>query len=482
MTATSEPHQVLHGRYHLLCQLGQGGMGSVWLAEDRRLKRAVALKELVPHSGGLDLQESRARALVEARAMARVRHPAIVRIHDLFFTGDDPWIVMEYINGRSLADKIADGLLDERKVAAIGLMVLQGLRAVHAAGVVHRDVKPANILVAEDDSIFLVDFGIAKIAGDMALTGQSKMLGTIEFMAPERILGVPARPAADLWSLGVTMFFALEGRSPFLRQGERGHEATMAAILHGDPPRPVVKGRLADVVLQLLRKESPQRPDAAEVERVLTSILAGPASAARASSPTSARSHAATQPSRLPDEPPRDPLSARELAAAVEIVSNSGTDSAAAVLLAMPDEHAAQVLARSAPRVAGELLQAMAVTRPRKAGAILQILAVGLAGRAVNYLSPGTAASILATMSVKAAVRILSQADPRTVAGVLTELPCEVSAQLVRAMPRTRAVAVLGFVKPVTVAAVMQAAPDDHNGKLLSQLSPSFRTLVLSHM
>jgi eukaryotic-like serine/threonine-protein kinase len=482
MTATSEPHRVLHGRYHLLRQLGQGGMGSVWLAEDQLLERAVALKELVPRLEGLDRAESRARSLVEARAMARVRHPAIVRIHDLFFAGDEPWIVMEYIRGCSLAEKIADGPLHEREMAAIGRPVLHGLRAVHAAGVVHRDVKPANIQVADDGSIFLVDFGIAKIAGDMALTGQSKMLGTIEFMAPERILGDPAGPAADLWSLGVTLFFALEGYSPFLRQGERGQEATMAAILHDDPPRPAVKGRLADVVRQLLRREPSRRPDAAEVERVLTSILAAPASAPRTPSSPLMPSHPVTQPAHLPDRPPRNPLSGRELAAAVEIVSHSGPDSATAMLLAMPDEHAAQILARSVPRVTGELLQAMAVTRPKKAGSILQILAASLAGRAVNYLSPATAASILAEMSAQEAVRILSQADVRTAAGVVMELPSNVSAQMVKAMPPTRAVAVLGYVNPVTVAAVLQAAPHDLDGKLLNQLSPPFRTLVLHHM
>ena len=189
----SSEDQVLDGRFQLLSRLGAGGMGSVWLAEDRTLRRTVALKELVPHVSTLNLTESRERALVEARAMARVNHPAIVGIHDLFFTGADPWIVMEYIRGRSLAAIIRDQSLDERAIAAIGLRILSGLHAVHDARIVHRDVKPENIVVGADDRIVLVDFGIAKISGDMRLTARSTVLGTTEYMAPERILGDPGR-------------------------------------------------------------------------------------------------------------------------------------------------------------------------------------------------------------------------------------------------------------------------------------------------
>src|SRR5258708_17377308 len=175
---------LLHGRYRLLSALGQGGMGSVSLAEDLLLDREVALKELVKRDGGGDVTERRIRAVREARAMARVRHPAIVRIHDLFFVPEqrdapshrpaprrdhrdpwlsaedrDPWIVMEYIDGRQLSALIGDRQLAEPEIAKIGLAGLSGLRAVHRARVVHRDVKPANILVAKDGSVFLVDIG-----------------------------------------------------------------------------------------------------------------------------------------------------------------------------------------------------------------------------------------------------------------------------------------------------------------------------------
>lgn len=218
--APPEP-RVVNGRYRLAYKLGDGGMGSVWLADDTLLDRSVALKELIQRGAPNNLEERRMRALQEARAMARVRHPAIVPIHDVFFIDDDPWIVMEYIKGQSLHDIIRERTLDERTIAKIGLQVLRGLMAVHRAGVVHRDVKPMNILVA-DDSVFLVDFGIARITGDASLTGQS-IVGTPDFLAPERFkAGYKVGPPADIWALGVTFFYALEGYSPFWRDSERG--------------------------------------------------------------------------------------------------------------------------------------------------------------------------------------------------------------------------------------------------------------------
>jgi Protein kinase domain/MgtE intracellular N domain len=268
---------LLNKRFRLVYKLGAGGMGSVWLAEDQLLERSVALKELIPHAGATDLPERRARALQEARAMARVRHQAIVPIHDVFFIDDDPWIVMEYISGRSLHDIIKQQTLDERSIARIGLQVLRGLVAVHRANVVHRDVKPTNILVADDDSIFLVDFGIARIAGDASLTGQS-IVGTLDFLAPERFrAGYLVGPPADIWALGVTFYYALEGHYPFWRDSERGWEATMMAILNEAPRAPACHGRLADITLQMLEKDPGRRADTEDVLAVLEDILgAGP--------------------------------------------------------------------------------------------------------------------------------------------------------------------------------------------------------------
>jgi eukaryotic-like serine/threonine-protein kinase len=264
---------LLNERFRLVYKLGAGGMGSVWLAEDQLLERSVALKELIPHAGATDLPERRARALQEARAMARVRHQAIVPIHDVFFIDDDPWIVMEYISGRSLHDIIKQQTLDERSIARIGLQVLRGLVAVHRANVVHRDVKPTNILVADDDSIFLVDFGIARIAGDASLTGQS-IVGTLDFLAPERFrAGYTVGPPADIWALGVTFYYALEGYYPFWRDSERGWEATMMAILNEAPRTPTCRGRLADITLRMLQKDPTRRADTEDVLAVLEDIL-----------------------------------------------------------------------------------------------------------------------------------------------------------------------------------------------------------------
>jgi eukaryotic-like serine/threonine-protein kinase len=268
--------RVLNGRYRLVYQLGVGGMGSVWLADDQLLERSVALKELLPRAGLADLPGRRARAVQEARAMARVRHPGIVPIHDVFFIDGDPWIVMDYISGRSLSDMIKQQTLDERSIARIGLHVLRGLVAVHRAGVVHRDVKPANILVADDGSIFLVDFGIARIAGDTSLTGQS-IVGTPDFLAPERLrAGYDVGPPADIWGLGVTFYYALEGYSPFWRESESGWQAILLAILNERPQRPAHGGALADITLRMLHKDSEHRANADQVLAVLESIIGAP--------------------------------------------------------------------------------------------------------------------------------------------------------------------------------------------------------------
>jgi serine/threonine protein kinase len=267
---------VLNGRYRLVYQLGAGGMGSVWLADDQLLERSVALKELLPETGQAGQPARRARAVQEARAMARVRHPAIVPIHDVFFIKEDPWIVMDYISGRSLSDMIKQGTLDERSIARIGLSVLRGLAAVHRAGVVHRDVKPANILVADDGSIFLVDFGIARIAGDTSLTGQS-IVGTPDFLAPERLReGHRVGPAADIWALGVTFYLALEGYSPFWRESESGWQAILLAILSESPRPPAHGGPLADITLRMLSKDPERRANADQILAVLESIVQVP--------------------------------------------------------------------------------------------------------------------------------------------------------------------------------------------------------------
>jgi len=501
---TSE-RQILNDRYRVLSSLGTGGMGSVWLAEDQLLERRVALKELIPYPYSADLAESRARALVEARAMARVRHRAIVRIHDFFFEGDDPWIVMEYISGRSLAEMIRAGRLDERTIAAIGLSVVQGLRFVHAAGIVHRDVKPANILVDADRSVVLVDFGIAKIAGDIPLTGQSKILGTIEFMAPERLLGRSAKPPSDLWSLGATLYYALEGHSPFAgREGELSLQAIITAILNDKPPSPLSGGPLASLLLRLLSKNPVERPDVAEITAVLEAILRTKPGLPGKSRATSSRlppsletvgkpsmlaigtrqyTRAGTPQIRWDSERVDDrELSRREMADAIRGADKPYADSGAESLLGQSDVKAAQILAGCSLNVAAELLEGITAKQARRAGTILQILSAGRAGKILDYLSPEVAAAVVAAMPIDDAVRILSRSDARTVADVVMELPSHRSGQLIEAMPGGRAVAVLSHARPATVAATLTVIKSDLSSKLLTGFGPDFRALVLRHM
>src|ERR1700683_4850764 len=415
--AISKP-PVLHDRYQLLKRLGSGGMGSVWLADALVLERQVALKELLRHDAS-DQHQLKERALREARALARVRHPAIVPIHDVFSANGEPWIVMEYIRGKSLAAMIKEHRLDERSAAAIGLAVLNGLRAAHRAGVVHRDVKPSTILVADDNSVFLVDFGIAKIAGDAAMTGDSRVLGTTEYIAPERLLGQGVTPASDLWSLGVTLFCALEGYSPFSRQGAHSPEATIAAVLRDDPPSMRAAGTLADLVPRLLRKEPARRPMSNAVAEILTSVLAPPSPTASAKPagrrrPEQPTTLQLTRPYQAPPRPrvapPPDPPRPRryqELA----VLTEADPDNGAAMLIRMPEEQAATVLAARPARSASKVLQVMAASKPDTVGRILQMTSSSWSGRALSYLRTESAASVLATMPAGGAARILNAAD-----------------------------------------------------------------------
>lgn len=493
---------ILQDRYRLVHKLGTGGMGSVWLAEDDWLERTVALKQLIQHVEGTDLNERRARALQEARAMARIRHPAIVSIHDVFFDKGDPWIVMEYIGGRSLDTIIKEAnragrQLEEPAIASIGLPVARGLSAAHRADVVHRDVKPANILVADDESIFLVDFGIARITGDVSLTGKHTVLGTMEFLAPERLRGEAAWAAADLWSLGVTLFYALEGYSPFAPDGGTAHHEVLSAILRGRPPAPVRQGPLADVILRLLDKDPATRAGADELADVLQPIAtrgkpAGPdrgtstrpgtptqpmAQAGRPAPPRSARA-----PGRPAPRPAEIKRAAPALAEAREMIMSVSSDTGAAMLLAMPDDHAAKILAGYPPHVCCELLQGITAARPGKAGAIVRMLLTADASRIVGYLKPDTAAGLLVMMPADEAERIISLIGVRTAAGIISKMPLGASVPLIKAMPVDRAAEVLAYVRPAVVAELLLAIPYGVKGGVLQQFKPAFRAQVLRYL
>jgi serine/threonine protein kinase len=200
------------GRYRLIEPLGVGGMGRVWRARDEILSRDVAVKEIIPPEELLARERDgiRRRTLREARAAARLSHPNVVRVYDVFEADDRPWIVMEYVPSRSLMEVLAeDGPLSPERAAAIGLGVLAALRAAHRAGVMHRDVKPSNVLLGDDGRVVLTDFGIATVEGDSTVTRTGLVLGSPAYISPERAREGLAGPASDLWSLGATLYAAV---------------------------------------------------------------------------------------------------------------------------------------------------------------------------------------------------------------------------------------------------------------------------------
>ncbi|TBL27682.1 serine/threonine protein kinase, partial [Verrucosispora sp. SN26_14.1] len=226
---------MIAGRYRLLDLVGRGGMGTVWRADDELLHRQVAVKQVVlpARLGGDELDHLRARTLREARTAARLNHPNVVRVYDVVSDDDTPWIVMEYVPSRTLQDVLdSDGPLPPQRAARIGLALLDALRAAHEAGVLHRDVKPANVLLAHDGRVLLTDFGLAVFDGDVAMTGAGTILGSPQYVAPERAAdGVSSAPA-DLWSLGATLYAAVEGRSPYARSTAM---ATLSALASAPP-------------------------------------------------------------------------------------------------------------------------------------------------------------------------------------------------------------------------------------------------------
>lgn len=277
--------RLIAGRYRLLAKLGHGGMGTVWRAKDETVDREVAVKEpRVPdHLPERERANAFERMRREARAAARLDHPAVVNVHDVAVVDGRPWIVMELVQGRSLGDVLREGTLGAREAARIGLEVLGALEAAHAAGVLHRDVKPDNVMLGRHDRVVLTDFGIAQIEGETNLTDTGGFVGSPEYIAPERVLGQRPGPAADLWSLGVVLYAATEGVSPFRRSNT---PATLQSVLNATPAPPAsAQGPLAEVINGLLQKDPAHRPGAARV-RALLEAAANPPAPAPVSAPT----------------------------------------------------------------------------------------------------------------------------------------------------------------------------------------------------
>ncbi|URM95957.1 protein kinase [Actinomadura madurae] len=269
--------RLLARRYRLVTQVGRGGMGTVWQAHDEVLGRDVAVKEVILPHGLTD--EERAvhhkRTFREARTAARLGHPGVVTVYDVVEEDDRPWIIMELIKARSLDQVIKqDGPLEPRRAAEIGRQMLAALHAAHDAGVLHRDVKPSNVLITGTgrmgERAVLTDFGIATASGDATLTQTGLVMGSPAYIAPERARGRVAGPASDLWSLGVTLYAMLHGKSPFERPEPM---AALVAVISDEPDPPEKGGRLVPVIEGLLRKNPDQRMDAIEAGALLDDIV-----------------------------------------------------------------------------------------------------------------------------------------------------------------------------------------------------------------
>ncbi|GGS52525.1 hypothetical protein GCM10010156_09000 [Planobispora rosea] len=283
-TAPQGQGRLVGRRYRLMSPVGRGGMGMVWHAHDVLLDRDVAVKELIlPY--GLDhagKQVAHRRMMREARSAARISHPGIVTVHDVVEEDGRPWIVMELVRAWSLEQAVRQsGPLPVAQAAEIGIRVLDALRHAHAAGILHRDIKPGNVLLTSD-RVVLTDFGIAAIEGDVTITQTGLLMGSPAYIPPERLSGQPITQAADLWSFGATLYAAVEGRPPY--EGPDAM-AVLGAILTQEPARPQRAGALAGIIEGLLRKNPADRMSAAQVSDLLEQVL---------------RSHGSNTPNRGP--------------------------------------------------------------------------------------------------------------------------------------------------------------------------------------
>ncbi|MFE0249644.1 serine/threonine-protein kinase [Streptomyces sp. NPDC059010] len=276
-TRQDNHERLLAGRYRLGGVLGRGGMGTVWRAEDETLGRTVAVKEL-RFPSNIDEEEKRrliTRTLREAKAIARIRNNSAVTVFDVVEEDDRPWIVMELVEGKSLAEVIReDGLLEPKRAAEVGLAILDVLRSAHREGILHRDVKPSNVLLESDtDRVVLTDFGIAQVEGDPSITSTGMLVGAPSYISPERARGHKPGPAADLWSLGGLLYASVEGVPPY----DKGSAiATLTAVMTEPMEEPKNAGPLKDVIYGLLTKDPVKRLDDAGARAMLRAVIHAP--------------------------------------------------------------------------------------------------------------------------------------------------------------------------------------------------------------
>ncbi|MEV5878647.1 protein kinase [Streptomyces sp. NPDC052101] len=284
--------RVIAGRYRLEERIGRGGMGVVWRATDELLGRRVAVKELLPDDSLSedDGRRRRDRTFREARAVGRLRHPHIIVVHDVVEQDERPYLVMELVEGGSLADRISrQGPVDAAEAARIGVALLGAVRTAHEAGVLHRDIKPANVLLESGTGrAVLTDFGIAQVAGATTLTETGSFVGSPEYTAPERMSGLRTGPESDLWSLGALLCTVLSGESPFRRDSLGG---ILHAVVAADIRPPVEAEPLLPVVRGLLERDPDRRLGAAEAEQMLQTFLDTGRTPEAPGAPASGRGH-----------------------------------------------------------------------------------------------------------------------------------------------------------------------------------------------
>jgi len=257
---------VLAGRYRLDRKLGEGAMGRVWLGYDLLIHRRVAIKQMLGAASDSDLVE---RTMREARSAGSLLHPNVVAVYDLLLVDDLPHVIMEYIDGTTLADRMEGGIPSPVEVASLGSQVAAGLNAAHQIGIVHRDIKPANILIDKSGNAKLADFGIARIETNPGMTGTGMLIGTVAYMAPEVALGEPVGPPADVWSLGATLFAAVEGRPVY--QGT-SPVSLLSQLITKPVPAPSLRGPLGELISEMLDRDPARRPTAAQAQRRLAEL------------------------------------------------------------------------------------------------------------------------------------------------------------------------------------------------------------------
>ncbi|MER7763143.1 serine/threonine-protein kinase [Streptomyces sp. NPDC097619] len=322
---------MLAGRYRLGRVLGKGGMGTVWRAVDETLGRSVAVKEL-RFPGAIDEEEKRrliTRTLREAKAIARIRSGSAVTVFDVVHEDDRPWIVMELVEGSSLAEFIRErGTLTPRRAAEVGLAILDVLRAAHTQGILHRDVKPSNVLISETGRVVLTDFGIAQVEGDPSVTSTGMLVGAPSYISPERARGHKPGPPADLWSLGGLLYACVEGVPPY----DKGSAlATLTAVMTEPVDPPQHAGPLTEVIYGLLAKDPQQRLDDAGARALLTAVIDAP---------------------EEPTEPPADETRVVALPPLPEATADTGAHKAAEKAAERAAEKAAEKEARKAEKEA----------------------------------------------------------------------------------------------------------------------------------